>query len=217
MGIAERRERERQQRIDLILDAAEEVLLEKGFRNATMEEIAERAELSKATLYIYFKTKELIHAGIKLRGTVVLARYFTEAIEGRGTGWDKVGAIGEAYFRFAQEQPVYFQVMSHFEEIDPAVLEQNCDDPLVQALDKSGTHVLEILADVITEGIADRTMRADLHPMKTAIYMWAAGNGIFQMHMGQARVIAQYAGFGKNFLLEEHERHLRAALANPGT
>lgn len=216
MGIAERKERERQQRIDMILDAAEQVLLEKGFRNATMDEIAERAELSKATLYLYFKAKELIHAGIKLRGTEVLADYFTKAIKGLDTGWEKTKAIGQAYFKFAYEQPVYFQVMSHLEEIDPALLEANCDDPMVQALDRSGEHVLEILADVIAEGIADGTMREDLHPMKTAIYLWASSNGIYQMHMSQARVIAQQMDLDENFLLEEYRRHLQAALAHPG-
>ena len=54
MGIAERKERERRDRINTILVAARDLFFEKGYR-ATMDEIAERAEISKGTLYIYFR------------------------------------------------------------------------------------------------------------------------------------------------------------------
>ena len=52
MGIAERREREREQRRNTILDAAETVFFSKGINLATMDEVAEEAELSKGTLYL---------------------------------------------------------------------------------------------------------------------------------------------------------------------
>ena len=53
-----RRERERENRKNEILDAALKVFAEKGFYNATMDEIAEKAELGKGTIYYYFSTKE---------------------------------------------------------------------------------------------------------------------------------------------------------------
>lgn len=41
-----------------ILDAALEVFAMKGFRNATMEEIARSAGITKGTIYLYFASKE---------------------------------------------------------------------------------------------------------------------------------------------------------------
>ena len=58
MGIAERKEREKLQRRKDIIDAAEKVFFYRGFESATMDEIAEKVELSKGTLYLYFKSKE---------------------------------------------------------------------------------------------------------------------------------------------------------------
>jgi len=58
MGIAERKERERQKRRAEIVKAAEQVFFTRGFEKSTMDDIAERAELSKGTLYLYFKSKE---------------------------------------------------------------------------------------------------------------------------------------------------------------
>ena len=49
-----RREREREARRDAMLDAALAVFAEKGFEGATVDEIAERAEFGKGTIYNYF-------------------------------------------------------------------------------------------------------------------------------------------------------------------
>lgn len=50
-----RRERERRTRRRLMLEAARAVFAEKGYADATLEEIAQRAEFGKGTLYNYFK------------------------------------------------------------------------------------------------------------------------------------------------------------------
>jgi len=46
-----------------ILDAAADVIVEKGFASATMREIARRADLGDATIYNYFSSKEKILYG----------------------------------------------------------------------------------------------------------------------------------------------------------
>ena len=53
-----RRERERQARRDEILAAARSIFAERGFANATLDHVAERAEFGKGTLYNYFSSKE---------------------------------------------------------------------------------------------------------------------------------------------------------------
>jgi len=50
-----RRERERQMRRRAMLDAARAVFAEHGYADATLDEIAERAEFGKGTLYNYFE------------------------------------------------------------------------------------------------------------------------------------------------------------------
>jgi TetR/AcrR family transcriptional regulator len=67
MGINERKEREKQRRREDILDAAEKIFFTKGYEISTMDDVAEMAELSKGTLYLYFKSKEEIHWEITQR------------------------------------------------------------------------------------------------------------------------------------------------------
>ena len=54
MGIADRKQREKEERRTLILKKAKELILERGVDFLSMQEIADSAELSKAALYLYF-------------------------------------------------------------------------------------------------------------------------------------------------------------------
>ena len=60
MGIKERRGREEQARLAAILAAAESVFAQKGYFETRMDDIAEKAELAKGTLYYYFNSKNEI-------------------------------------------------------------------------------------------------------------------------------------------------------------
>lgn len=53
-----RRQRERDARRNSILAAAQETFSARGFAGSTMEEVALRAEITKPTLYGYFRTKD---------------------------------------------------------------------------------------------------------------------------------------------------------------
>ena len=64
MGIAERKRLEKAARRKLILDCASAVFHKKGFADATIEDIAERAEISKGTIYLYFRSKADLYFSI---------------------------------------------------------------------------------------------------------------------------------------------------------
>ena len=52
------KEKQRQEREALIFQAAEEVITEKGYHEASMDEIAQRVGIAKGTLYLHFASKE---------------------------------------------------------------------------------------------------------------------------------------------------------------
>jgi len=53
-----RRQREREQRLETILGAARKLFAREGYHKASMEKLADTAEVSVGTLYFYFKNKE---------------------------------------------------------------------------------------------------------------------------------------------------------------
>jgi len=60
MSIIERKKREKEEMRRTILDAAKEIFLEKGFRSASIRNIAEKIEYSPGTIYLYFDDKDAI-------------------------------------------------------------------------------------------------------------------------------------------------------------
>jgi TetR/AcrR family transcriptional regulator, fatty acid metabolism regulator protein len=52
------KEKQRQEREELILQAAEEMLAEKGYHETSMDEIAARVGIAKGTVYLHFPSKE---------------------------------------------------------------------------------------------------------------------------------------------------------------
>ena len=54
------KERQREERAALILRAASDLLIEKGYHDASMDEIAARAGISKGALYLHFAGKEAL-------------------------------------------------------------------------------------------------------------------------------------------------------------
>ena len=55
-----RRERKKQETRDRILSVAHEMLIAKGFEGTTLEQVAEEADVSKATFYNYFQNKDAL-------------------------------------------------------------------------------------------------------------------------------------------------------------
>ncbi len=69
------KERLRQVRLDAILEAAQELLAEKGYSAATMDDLAARVGVSKATLYQCYHTKEELALQVVLRHIQCLEEY----------------------------------------------------------------------------------------------------------------------------------------------
>lgn len=57
MGVKERRERQKENLRQHILDVARELFVTEGYENVSMRRIAERIEYSPTTIYLYFKDK----------------------------------------------------------------------------------------------------------------------------------------------------------------
>jgi len=99
MGTSERREREKQARRRSILDCTRTLITEQGVEHVSMEDIAGRTELSKATLYLYFPTKEAIFNEICEESARGFLEYMGQ-MAARDDGENEGGLTGMAAIRF---------------------------------------------------------------------------------------------------------------------
>jgi AcrR family transcriptional regulator len=87
------KEKQRQQREALILQVAEEVLLEKGYYETSIDEIAARVGIAKGTVYLHFPSKEDLVVAIFLRDMRQLLQTVEEVVNEQVTARTKVEAI----------------------------------------------------------------------------------------------------------------------------
>jgi AcrR family transcriptional regulator len=110
MGSKERRERERDEVRNRILDAARELFATFGYEGVSMRKIAEKIEYSPTTIYQHFKDKdelvrELCYADFgKLAETFQGLLRSTDPIE-------SLRQCGESYVRFAVAYPNHYRLM----------------------------------------------------------------------------------------------------------
>ncbi|UCG50602.1 MAG: TetR/AcrR family transcriptional regulator [Candidatus Latescibacterota bacterium] len=199
MGTAERREREKEQRRNDIIDAAEAVFFSKGIANSTMDEIADVSELSKGTLYLYFKNKEDLYLAIILRGLAILQAKFEETLKAHESGIEKTEAIGRAFFEFAKTHPDYFQAMLYFESAD---LPYDDESGYAAECLSQSNHTFEICARAVQAGIDDGTIRPDLDPMKTAMTLYGVSVGLLQIVSTKGQMIRECHNLNPDELIE---------------
>lgn len=170
-----RREREKQARYDAILDAAELVFSEKGYDKTSMDDIARTASLSRALLYVYFKDKAAIQRGIMLRAGQSLVSRFEEARKTRDKGLAQIRAMGEAYYRFYQDEPDYFSALTK-----ASTAMADADESQAHEMLCSKNELMALMVGAIEQGLVDGTMsRGRIRdPFETALYLRGALHGV---------------------------------------
>jgi AcrR family transcriptional regulator len=184
--IAERRQEEKERRRAEILDATEAVAAEVGWDAMTMEQVARKARLSRALLYVYFKDKQDLLFGICERALVTLTQRFVEAVGRHKRGLDQLTGIGRAYVAFAQEFPVYFEVMARCELLTPEP-QSNTNEG---AATLRGDQCRNLMVEVVKAGIADGSIRPDVgEPHVVSNALWAFMHGVLQFASTKSNVL----------------------------
>ncbi|MCP4422552.1 MAG: TetR/AcrR family transcriptional regulator [Chloroflexi bacterium] len=100
-----RRQRERAARRQSILDAAKAVFAKRGFQNATVEEIANQAELAVGTLYRYFQSKEELYVSMLFEAMELFRQNIEAARASATTPDEQLRTIWRFFYDFYVEQP----------------------------------------------------------------------------------------------------------------
>lgn len=108
------KERQRQERERLILQATSEVLTEKGYDAMSMEDVASRVGISRAAIYLHFASKEDLIVALLQRGIETSAERLDMLLAEKSSPREKVRAIIERSYG-SSPQPSFqvFNVLMH--------------------------------------------------------------------------------------------------------
>jgi AcrR family transcriptional regulator len=94
-----------------IFDCALKVFTERGFHQATMDEIAEAAEVAKGTLYRYFKSKEDLLDQLLLVTSQKVVERFSVAFRGQSDVLEEIQRFIEAWVTFIEENHALYRLI----------------------------------------------------------------------------------------------------------
>jgi TetR/AcrR family transcriptional regulator len=170
MTIAERKEREREERRMQIISAAEHLFFEYGYDQVSMEQIAREAELSKGTIFFYFKSKEALYFTIVLQGIKLLHEMISDAVnQCEGPAVNHLGALGMAGIRFAREFPGYRSMILLFKSGRFSLDQREIyNDEITEFIFHSDA-MISLTEDIVKSGVEDGSIRSDIDPIELAI------------------------------------------------
>jgi AcrR family transcriptional regulator len=111
MGIKERRDRERQELKQAILDAAREIAAREGWQAVTIRKVADRIEYSPPTIYEHFANKEAILIELMREGFRLLFAEIRAGDAPAAGAEARLLGLANAYWAFAWAHPELYQVM----------------------------------------------------------------------------------------------------------
>jgi len=174
MTVSDRRERERIKRRNDIIDSAERIFFSKGFEHATMMAVADSAELSKGTLYLYFQNKDELCQAIILRGLNKIRNVFLKISRSDHTGIMKILDIAERYIEFSQKEPDYYKALLKFRNF---LQDSQQNGDIYISCRNENKKIIDIIATIINSGIEDGSIRNEINAERFALAIWGEYTG----------------------------------------
>jgi TetR/AcrR family transcriptional regulator len=189
-GTAKRREREREQRRRAILGAARGVFREKGLAASTMEDVAQRVELSKGALYLYFPSKEELFLALALCPLELLVERFDEMRAEGVTGLARLErCLGVHAESLTEHRDVFRLGVALRQQRDAA---GGGESSLAAcAFRDIKRRVFRHYLEALEEGVAEGSVRPDADARLVATQIWASlmGAAVLQVEADSGRTL----------------------------
>lgn len=178
----------------VIIDAAEIIFNEVGFKNAKMEDIARQAKITKVTLYTYFQSKENLYLALTYRALQHLSDRYYEIMDKNKdkSGLESVLAIMEGFMTFCEQNFLYSEVMLDYFSLVRSTADGSNEAKLTEAVKESMYYLkiqdiqnlpFKLTVKEIERGKRDGSILVSIDPMLMTLYGWS-------LVIGYAKVIS---------------------------
>lgn len=157
-----------------VTTVGEKLFEEKGFEATSMDDIAQKLEISKSTLYVYFKSKQLIWDSI-------VCKYMEQLLEDAKKAADGKGTFEERYYQLCFDIADKFEKHPMFYKATLNKISMDMEQEVYKKIYETGEQTNEAIADFIRSGIEEGIVRKDIDIYPAVIMMWSSISGIISM------------------------------------
>jgi AcrR family transcriptional regulator len=169
MGVAERKERHKEELKKDILNAAKELFMANGYEATSIRNIAEKIEYSPATVYLYYKDKDEIMHAVHQEGFKILVEYFMP-LYSITHPFERLKSLGQAYIKFSLDHPEMYKLI--FVMKDPMDHVDNCEDEWDE-----GQSAYEVLLNTVAQ-CQESGYFKELETHGMSLMIWSTMHGL---------------------------------------
>jgi AcrR family transcriptional regulator len=170
----ERRQRNHDEMIGTILQAARDIMREQGVAELSLQTLARRVGMRAPSLYNYFPSKHAIYDALFIIGMRMYRERIEQIFDQHGATWEGLEQVLQGYFAFALENPELYQLL--FERPVPGFV------PSEAGLAESG-RLLDFSYRMTGEAIASGTLVSPVSAEVTTNLLIAIIHGMTAQHL----------------------------------
>jgi AcrR family transcriptional regulator len=175
-----KKEKEKENRRNIILKAARRLFMDRGFKAVTVDSIAEKAEVSKGSIYLCFESKEEIYAQILIADNLALyerVKYFASIEASASQLLQEFSRIYVNYFM--NDKELFRILMTFMMQTTQMNLTANQNTELIRSTNEN----IMIISEIIQKGIASGEFAPvnNLRQVQNAI--WGMLNGVISLFL----------------------------------
>lgn len=169
-----RKQREIQEREELILETARDMLLEHGYLGLTMDRIAGAIEYSKGTVYSHFSSKEDVIVALAAKANDTRGEFFERVVAFSGRTRERILGIGIAVDLFSMLHPSWLRAE---QIIHASSVSEKAHSDRMRELYSNENRCFDNVLGVAVQGIEAGDLPADTRPENVVFGLWAMTYG----------------------------------------
>lgn len=180
MGVKERREREKSETRDKILDAARELFVTEGYEGVSMRRVADKIEYSPTAIYVHFADKNELFRELCHRDYARLAEVFQSSVISTDPV-ERLKQIGAIYIDFGTHNPNHYKFM--FMTPHPA---HELDDTDLEMVGNPEKDAYAFLKWAVQQAIDAGCFREEVRDAEMVSQtLWASVHGVISLHIAK--------------------------------
>ena len=161
-----RKEKEIEKRKRDVFKIAKKLFMKEGYEKATMDKISEISEISKSTLYTYFRNKEDLFLAAYIQGQEKRFEILSEIYNIDISEIEKLKLIGNSFLKFYKKNPFYLELQLYwdYKNFNPDQMTPAIRDRFSELNLKSWN----IINTIFEKGVEEKLIQIDLDISITA-------------------------------------------------
>jgi len=177
----ERREKERENRRSAILKAARKLFFDRGFKSVTVDNIAAKAEVSKGSVYLYFKSKEEIYTQILINDNIAAFEDLKNKFSAKeAPAAELLLEYADNYINYFLDDNELFRILMTFMlHADDMILTDEQNSQLFQTTNDN----IHFVSEILQKGVDSGEFLPTINIRQAQNAIWGLLNGVISLYL----------------------------------